>query len=95
MKNKVYIVTAYRYGNRADHSYNIGVFQKKSKAKQVAESHCTYRNGKYDCVVDECKLNKFDNDDADDYTKEIYRASPFRGANYIKPQTPICIIPSC
>ncbi len=77
MKNEIYIVTAYRWGNIASHSYNLGVFQKKRKAQQVADSHCEYRGGKYACVVDKCVLNEFDND-ADEYTKEIYRAKSVR-----------------
>ena len=70
MKNKIYIVTAYRWGDRSAHSYNLGVFQNKLKAKQVADSHCKYRGGKYACVVDECTLNQFNNDD-EEHTKEI------------------------
>ena len=73
MKNEIYIVTAYRWGDKSDHSYNLGVFQKKHKAQQVAESHCQYRGGKYACVVYKCVLNEFDND-SDNYTNEIYRA---------------------
>lgn len=77
MNNEIYIVTAYRWGDREDHSYNIGVFQDKHKAQQVAESHCEYRGGKYACVVDKCVLNHFDNDD-DNYTEEIYRSKSIR-----------------
>jgi hypothetical protein len=78
MKNKIYIVTAYRHGDRFDHSYNLGVFQKKQKAKQVADSHCEYRGLKYACVVDKCVLNQFDND-ADYYTEEVYRSQSVSG----------------
>lgn len=77
MKEEVYIVSAYRWGDRKDHSYNLGVFQKKHKAKQVADSHCQYRGGKYACVVDKCTLDQFYND-ADNYTEEIYRAKSVR-----------------
>lgn len=73
MDGKIYIVTAYRWGEQKDHSYNLGVFKNKEKAKEVADSHRDYIGGKYACVVDECVLNHFENDD-DDYTKEIYRA---------------------
>lgn len=73
MKNEIYIVTAYRNGNRSEHSYNLGVFNKKNKAQQVAESHCDYRGGKYSCVVEKCTPNHFENDD-DHYTVEIYKA---------------------
>ena len=71
MKN-VYIVTAYRWGDRSNHSYNLGVFDKSQEAINCAESHTIYRGGKYGCAVDEVTLNNFDNE-MDDYTKEIYR----------------------
>ena len=48
-----YVVTAYRWGCDDDHSYVLGVFSKKHKAIQVADSHRDYRGGKYACVVDE------------------------------------------
>jgi hypothetical protein len=76
-KNEIYIVTSYRWGDRAAHSYNLGVFQKKHKALQVADSHCEYRGGKYACVVNKCILNQFKNDD-DYHTEEIYRAKSVR-----------------
>ena len=77
MKNEIYIVTAYRWGDRKDHSYNLGVFTKIDKAQKVADSHRNYRGGKYACVVDKCIANNFKNDD-DNYTIEIYRAKSFR-----------------
>lgn len=78
MKNtEIYIVTAYRWGDRESHSYNLGVFQKKHKAKKVADEHSMYRGGKYACVVDSCILNHFNNGD-DNYTSEIYRAKSIR-----------------
>jgi len=70
---EIYIVTAYKWGQREAHSYNIGVFTKKAQAIKCAESHAGYRGGKYACVVDKCILNHFDNED-DEYTTEIYRA---------------------
>lgn len=73
MKNEIYIVTAYRWGNRKDHSYNLGVFTKKDKAQKVADSHRDYRGGKYACVVEKCILNHFENEE-DFYTTEIHRA---------------------
>lgn len=78
MKNEIYIVTAYRWGDAESHSYNLGVFTKKKKAQDVAESHCTYRGGKYACVVYKCVPNHFDNDDYIHAT-EIYRAKSIRG----------------
>ena len=68
---EIYIVIAYRWGNRSDHSYTLGAFEKPEKAIECAESHHTYRGGKYQCVVEKCVLNDFDNE-AEDYTTEIY-----------------------
>ncbi len=76
-EKEIYIVTAYRWGDRSDHSYNLGVFQEKHRAKEVAESHRNYRGGKYACVVDKCVLNQFHNE-VDNYIEEIYRAKSVR-----------------
>ena len=67
-----YVVVAYRWGEQANHSYSIGVFDDKQLAIDAAESHTTYRGGKYACVVEECTLNFFDND-TDSGIVEIYR----------------------
>ncbi len=69
----VYIVTAYRWGNRKDHSYVVGAFDKKDAAKKCADSHRDYRGGKYSCDVDMCTIGSFDNN-AQDYTEVIYTA---------------------
>lgn len=73
MAKEIYIVIAYRCGDRASHSYTLGGFSKKAQAIKCAESHSLYRGGKYACVVESCILDQFNNDD-DEYTKEIYRA---------------------
>ena len=57
MKNKIYTVTAYRWGTRDEHSYSQGVFNKKTKALKEAEDHKTYRGGKYECEVLEWSMN--------------------------------------
>jgi len=74
MKNskEVYVVIAYRFGSNENHSYTLGVFNKKHKAIECAETHATHRGGKYDCVVEECIINQFDNL-ANEYVKEVYR----------------------
>jgi len=72
MKNEIYAVIAYRYGDNEKHSYTIGVFNKKHAAIKCADSHTEYRDGKYSCVVEKCLLNEFDNISSD-YTTEIYR----------------------
>lgn len=72
MKNEVYIVTAYRWGKREDHSYTLGVFNKKHAAFKCADDHTEYRGGKYTCVVEKCLLGEFHNE-LEEYTTEIYR----------------------
>lgn len=67
----VFIVTAWRWGNPEDHHYSLGAFTDFDKAKEVANSHKAFRGGKYECVVEECQMDHFDNDD-EDYTKEVY-----------------------
>ena len=73
MKGQIYIVTAYRWGDNSNHSYNLGVFTNRNRAEIVADEHCKYRGGKYACVVERCINGRFDND-ADNYTTEVYRA---------------------
>jgi len=51
MKNKIYTVHAYRYGDRELHSYSQGVFTKKQAALVEAEKHSLERGGKYECEV--------------------------------------------
>lgn len=72
MKLVMYVVVAYRWGKRDDHSYTVGVFSKKLQAMKCAAEHAEYRGGKYACVVESCVMNEFDNE-ADEYTKEVYR----------------------
>ena len=63
MKTKdLYVVIAYRWGDRNNHSYPIGVFDKKGAAIDCADEHTAYRGGKYSCSVEKCALNAFDND---------------------------------
>ena len=45
IKEKLYVVTMYRFADRERHSYVIGVFTKKYKAKKAAESEKQYRGG--------------------------------------------------
>lgn len=72
MKTQLYIVTAYRWGHHANHSYNLGVFDNQEQAIKCAESHTAYRGGKYACAVEEVSLNQYD-EDADNYTNEIFK----------------------
>lgn len=72
MKDEVYVVIAYRWGQRENHSYTLGVFNQEDTAIKCADSHTEYRAGKYACVVEKCVMNEFQND-SDQYMTEIYR----------------------
>lgn len=73
MKNpkNYYVVTAYRWGDRNNHSYVIGVFGGKAKAIKAADAHAEYRGGKYECMVDKCIKDHYENDD-NFYSEMIY-----------------------
>ena len=73
---KFYIVTAYRFGGRSNHSYTLGIFSKRDKAKKCANSHYEYRGHKYSCEVEEYVVNnKFDNKNHS--SKQIYQSGGF------------------
>lgn len=57
MKQTVYTVTAYRFGNREKHSYVVGVYSKKHAALKAAETEKEWRGGKYSCEVLEMELD--------------------------------------
>lgn len=57
MKPIVYVVQAYRYGNRDGHSYISGVYSKKQAAIVAACAEEDNRGGKYDCVIYETELD--------------------------------------
>ena len=56
-KNKLYVVTMYRWGERENHSYFIGVFDKKQKAVDAGNAEQEWRGGKYDPEILEADLN--------------------------------------
>jgi hypothetical protein len=68
---EIFVVNAYKFGDRENHSYTVGVFDDYEKSKECAESHTTYRGGKYGCVVEKTILNSFTNDMLY-YTEEVY-----------------------
>src|SRR6266852_8420901 len=57
MKKLVYPVTAYRWSDRENHSYFIGVYAKKAAALKAADKEEAYRGGKYGCEVLEVELD--------------------------------------
>lgn len=59
-ESKVYIITAYRWGEYNNHSYIVGVFTNKKKAINCACYEEQLRGGnKYGCEVTEFKLNDY------------------------------------
>lgn len=48
------------------------IYIKTGDGTEVAESHASYRGGKYECTVEECETDVFDNE-SDIYSKEVYR----------------------
>jgi hypothetical protein len=77
MEHMIYTITAYRWGETDNHSYVVGVFSTLEKATICADAHTEYRGGKYACVVDELRLDTFDNDDLN-YSKEVYRTTSLK-----------------
>lgn len=57
MKPTIYTVHAYRWGDRENHSYSVGVYSKKHGALKAAETEEDYRGGKYECEVMEWTLD--------------------------------------
>ena len=57
MSKKLWVVHMLRYGNRENHSYVLGVFDKKHAANCAGAAEEAYRGGKYKPDVIECVLN--------------------------------------
>ncbi len=55
----MYVVIAYRWGNKEKHSYIVGVFSTDKDAISAAELETVYRGGKYSCFVEKCKTNDY------------------------------------
>lgn len=59
---KVFNVHAYRFGDRERHSYLVGIFSTKAKAKRAAKQEETIRGGnKYRCEIIEIELDNENN----------------------------------
>ncbi len=56
-KNKLYVVTMYRLGERSNHSYLLGVFDSKHKALEKGVEHEEYRKSKYCAEILEVNIN--------------------------------------
>jgi len=62
----IYVVTAYRWGDREKHSYVVGAYDNLVGAKARAKREERYRGGKYECGIAEIPLNEIMSDDEDD-----------------------------
>lgn len=77
--NTVFVVVAYRYGLRDDHSYVVGVFKDVGLAIQAAKDHVQHRGGKYACEVLDCDVRNQTNE-YDELPRQIaYIESPYFG----------------
>ena len=60
-KNKiVYVVQSYRFADYESHSYIVGVFSTKEKAKDQARKEEEFRGGKYACTIMTLEMDKND-----------------------------------
>ena len=72
MKNKLYIVNVFRWGDRGKHSYFVGVFDKKNKALKEADKEERYRGGiKYQAEIIETEINVSYAKDQNPWAKRI------------------------
>jgi hypothetical protein len=54
----IYIVTAYRFGDREGPSYVVGAFDNEEEAIKQANIEREWRGGKYVCEVRSMELNE-------------------------------------
>ena len=62
MANKIYTVTAFRWGDTENHSYIVGVYPKKQAAINAANDEAQWRGGKYECEVREWTIGAINED---------------------------------
>ena len=56
--NNINIITAYRFGDKENHSYVVGAFSTKDEAIRQAKKEEEWRGGKYDCEVISGRINE-------------------------------------
>ena len=54
---QIFVVTAYRWGDKEGHSYVVGVFDTEELAIAQAKMEKEWRGGKYECEVIVMDLN--------------------------------------
>lgn len=55
----IYVVHAYRWGDRENHSYLVGVWFDEGSALFYANEHQIHRGGKYICEIVKCKPHTY------------------------------------
>lgn len=55
--NEIFTIHAYRWGDRENHSYSVGVRKTSEKALELAKAEEEYRGGKYECEVIKWNIN--------------------------------------
>lgn len=75
----VYVVVAYRYGLRDDHSYVVGAYATEALARRAAEDHRLHRGGKYACEVLACDIRHTTDEYDPDPPQVAFFESPYFG----------------
>jgi len=67
--DKVYAVTAYRWSDKENHSYLVGIYQDENDANYYAEKEEDHRGGKYECEIIKVLIGEYRDDN-----KEIIKS---------------------
>lgn len=54
---RIFVCTAYRWGDREKHSYVVGVFDDLERAIHYAKAEKEWRGNKYECEIISMPLN--------------------------------------
>lgn len=49
--NNLFCVWAYRYSDKKDYNFPVGIFSTYENAEKAAQKHRDYRGGKYDHII--------------------------------------------
>jgi len=58
MNDKVYVVTAHRWGDRETHNYIVGIYSTKKLALKASQEESEYRGFKYICRAVMLRIDK-------------------------------------
>lgn len=53
-----YVVTAYRFANKEQHSYVVGIYDTYDLGKDAGLAETQHRSGKYICEIIGCEINQ-------------------------------------